>query len=87
MKHDDSAADVAHLHNAILHYLQNNPNAADSLEGVMNWWLPKLGYEQVSAESVRQALERLIAESVVKKVTLMDGTILYKQEDGQEFED
>lgn len=61
MRNDESALVIDRLQNALLRYLQSNPDAADSLEGVMNWWLPKLGYEQVSAESVRQALERLIA--------------------------
>lgn len=78
MDNDESATDVDRLHNAILHYLRSNPYAADSLEGVMNWWLPKLGYEQVGAESVLQALEQLIAVGAVKKIPLVDGTILYR---------
>lgn len=78
MRNDESALMIDRLHNAILRYLQSNPDAADSLEGVMNWWLPKLGYEQVSTESVRQTLERLIAAAVVEKMPLVDGTVLYR---------
>lgn len=78
VKNDESASEIDRLHNAILHYLQSNPNAADSLGGVMNWWLPELGYEQVSAESVLQALERLVAVGVVEKIPLVDGTVLYR---------
>lgn len=78
MKNDESAAEVDRLHNAILHYLQNNPNAADSLEGIMNWWLPKVGYEQVGAEEVLLALERLMATGAVVKIPLVDGTVLYR---------
>ena len=78
MNNDESASDVDYLHNAILHYLRSNPHAADSLEGVMNWWLPKLGYKQVGAESVLQALDQLIAVGVVEKIPLVDGTVLYR---------
>lgn len=78
MKNDKSASDIDCLHDAIRRYLQSNPNAADSLDGIMNWWLPKLGYEKVDSESVLQALEQLTAEGVVRKVSLMDGTILYR---------
>ena len=78
MENDKSASDIDCLHDAILRYLQSNPNAADSLDGIMNWWLPKLGYEKVDSENVLQALELLIAKGVVRKVSLMDGTILYR---------
>lgn len=78
MENDKSASDIDCLHDAILHYLHSNPNAADSLDGIMNWWLPKLGYEKVDSENVLQALELLIAKGVVRKVSLMDGTILYR---------
>lgn len=78
MENDKSASDIDCLHDAILRYLQSNPNAADSLDGIMNWWLPKLGYERVDSEIVLQALEQLTAEGVVRKVSLMDGTILYR---------
>jgi Fe2+ or Zn2+ uptake regulation protein len=81
VNYGESAAEIARLHDAILHYLQSNPNAADTLDGIMNWWLSEQGYEQVSAESVYQALERLIAERVVKKVSLINGAVLYKRND------
>lgn len=79
MKHDGSASEIARLHDAISHYLQSNPNAADSLEGIMNWWLPKQGHAIEREESVYQALEQLIAEGVVKKVSIRNGTTLYKK--------
>jgi hypothetical protein len=67
------------LRGEILLYLQNNPNAADSLEGIVNWWLPQI-YHSVDAASVEQVLEKLIAEGQVKKSSLVDGTNLYSRQ-------
>lgn len=78
MKNDELAFEIQRLHDAILHYLRSNPNAADSLEGIMNWWLPKRGYAQANTEEVMLALDQLIAAGVVEKILLVDGTILYR---------
>ncbi len=78
MKNNKPAPDIDHLQEAVLHYLRNNPNAADSLQGIINWWLPKQGYEKAGIENVYQALEQLIAAGVVEKVPLVDGTVLYR---------
>ncbi|CAE6484006.1 hypothetical protein C8R30_105113 [Nitrosomonas nitrosa] len=78
MKNDELAFEIQCLHDAILHYLRSNPNAADSLEGIMNWWLPELGHAQANTEEVMRALDRLIAGGMVEKILLVDGTILYR---------
>jgi Fe2+ or Zn2+ uptake regulation protein len=78
VKNDKPVPDRNHLQNAVLQYWRNNPNAADSLQGIINWWLPKQGYEKVAMESAYQALEQLVAAGVVEKVLLVDGTVLYR---------
>ena len=71
-----SELDLEKVREAILHYLQNNPNAADSLDGVINWWLPQ-AYRKVEVVRIEQVLEQLIADGLVRKIALMDGTNLY----------
>ena len=66
------------LHDEILIYIQNNPNAADSLEGIMNYWLPQ-AYKKIDTARIEQALEQLIDEGVIRKTTLADGEVLYRQ--------
>ena len=78
MKNNKPVPERDHLQDAVLQYLRNNPNAADSLQGIVNWWLPKQGYEKADMENVYQALERLIAAGVVEKVPLVGGTVLYR---------
>lgn len=76
MEYDKS--DLAELHDVIVDYLQNNPNAADSLEGIMNYWVPQ-AYRRIDAATIEQVLEQLIDEDKVQKVVLADGAILYRQ--------
>ena len=76
MEHEKS--DISELHDVIVDYLQNNPNAADSLEGIMNYWLPQ-AYQKIDRARVEQVLEQLIDEGQARKVILADGSILFRQ--------
>ena len=78
VEYDKSESDLAELHDVIVDYLQNNPNAADSLEGIMNYWLPQ-AYKKIDRARIEQVLEQLIAEGLVRKITLAGGTIIYRQ--------
>jgi hypothetical protein len=60
----------------ILSYLRNHPNAADTLDGILNWWLPRQRYE-TEQQRIEQALEYLVTQGLVSKKVLSDGTILY----------
>lgn len=50
----------------IQRYLLNHPNAADSSEGVLRWWLKKQRYED-SMDIVQRALELLVTNGEVEK--------------------
>jgi hypothetical protein len=68
----------------ILSYLRNHPNAADTLEGILNWWLPRQRYE-TEQQRIAQSLEYLVMQGLVSKKVLSDGTILYlRNEEGRE---
>ena len=61
---------------AILEHLQAHPLAADSVQGVTRWWLgPRLA--NVTLPVVEQALELLVAGKAMRRLSLMDGTLLY----------
>ena len=75
----NSESDMAYLRGEIIDYLRKNPNAGDSLEGVMNWWLSQRDKKPDVAE-IEQVLEQLIAEGSVRKVSLVGGTILYRKD-------
>ena len=60
---DDS--DVEHIAEYIVSYLNNHPNAADTVEGITEWWLLRQQIE-ISSALVQEALDYLVSESVVK---------------------
>jgi hypothetical protein len=67
----------------ILSYLRNHPNAADTLDGILNWWLPRQRYE-TEQKRIEQGLEHLVTQGLVSKKVLSDGTILYlRNEEGR----
>ncbi len=51
----------------ISRYLQSRPNAMDSLEGILSWWLLKQQVEE-SAGVVKSAMEYLVSLGVVEQV-------------------
>jgi Fe2+ or Zn2+ uptake regulation protein len=68
--------EIFRLARKIERYLQAHPRAADSLEGVVQWWLPATKTEWEAAQ-VQRALEHLVNKGVVRKTVLLDGRILY----------
>lgn len=61
----------------ILNYLQRNPDAGDTLEGIVKWWM---GFERIesSIEDVVDVLEILIQKQEICTYDIVDGTTLYK---------
>ena len=62
---------------AIEAYFQRHPWAADSEQGIAQWWLPTVGVE-ASAEQVRQALEVLAQRGVVERALTPGGGVIYR---------
>ena len=65
----------------VLGYLLSCPNAADTAEGIMRWWLPRQRYE-TEKRKVEAALDELTVQGLITKVRLVDGTILYSRPRG-----
>jgi Fe2+ or Zn2+ uptake regulation protein len=64
----------------ILRYLQDHPEAADSLEGIASWWLPQSGQVE-STEAVQEALALLVAQQRIARIDLADRRTLYQSVD------
>lgn len=76
--HADEAERVDAIAQAILHHLQAHPLAADSVEGVARWWLGP-AFANASVEQVEQALDLLVSRDALRRLGLLDGSILYAQ--------
>lgn len=65
----------------ILAYLRAHPQASDSLEGIVSWWLPVRF--RAARESVQESLDLLVEQGLVEGTRLPDGTIVYgRPQDG-----
>jgi hypothetical protein len=64
------------IESVLLAYLQRHPQAADTLRGIANWWLPLQRYEN-GRQCVERALDDLVAAGVLCREQLPDGEMLY----------
>jgi hypothetical protein len=60
----------------ILAYLTSNPHAADTVQGIQNWWLSSAATE-VNVVDVECAIAALVRRGVLECRTLPDGTRIY----------
>jgi len=67
---------VRELREAVRGYLLSYPQAADTLVGIRQWWLPET-LRSTSIELIRLALMELIATGELRCDALSDGTCLY----------
>ena len=67
----------------ILRHLIDNPNAGDTLEGIVGWWLPQ---QQIKFETlvVAQALVELIENGLVVEQRCPDARVVYRANSGGE---
>lgn len=77
------AAQARALRDALGRYLRERPDAADTLVGIAQWWLPAT-MRGTSMERLRAALDELIAANEVRRTTLPDGSELYSRAAGPE---
>ena len=68
--------DLTPLSGEILRYLRAHPQAADTVDGIVEWWLPRQRHDE-AVDRVQHALDELVARGLVDKITLVDGTVLY----------
>jgi len=73
---DSDEIKVTRIASDIARYLEDRPNAADTLDGITKWWLLRQRIEESDA-LVREALDHLISESVVVRKRNLDGDYVY----------
>lgn len=68
------------LCDALRRYLAKHPDAADSLEGICQWWLPET-LRGTSPVLLQTAMEALVVTGEMRRVLLPDGSELYARAD------
>ena len=71
--------EATEVESAVLRYLHLHPDAADTLEGIVDWWLPQQRYETARSR-IESALNRLVDLGLLRTEELPDGGLLYALE-------
>ncbi|MET3653940.1 hypothetical protein [Dyella japonica] len=61
---------------AVLAYLHQHPDAADTLDGIVSWWLPQQRYE-TERQRIEQVLRALVERGQLRRDNLPGGAVLY----------
>jgi hypothetical protein len=73
---ESEQSQVDRLAGEILRYLREHPHASDNAEGIAKWWIKRQRLEE-TLERVQQALDRLVARSLVEPHPSAGGGIRY----------
>ena len=74
--HADHEREVEVIARQIIKHLKDHPRAADSAPGIARWWLAP-PHDRAPMEQVEDALERLVARGVLRRLILANGGVLY----------
>ena len=69
-------AGLSEIASEILDYLRKNPEARDTLEGVVQWWLPELEIKRRTA-AIKEALDELVRAGLLSERKGKDAQISY----------
>ena len=71
-----------HVSRMVLDYLQKNPEAGDTLEGITDWWLEMDRVESLEAE-IADTLDYLVRKDVLVARKIEGGSTLFKMKHSQ----
>jgi len=72
----DDDESIRALAREITAYLSNHPDAADSAEGILRWWLPQMSVE-ANGGSLQRALDLLVEQGSIDRRVLPDQRCVY----------
>ncbi len=72
----EDQSEIEEIARNIRGYLSDHPDAADSLEGIVHWWLLR---QQIrfTSEKVKQALDYLVSRDLIARSVTLEGKEVY----------
>ncbi len=68
--------DVLAIADRIVSYLATHQHSADTLEGIVKWWLLRQRLEEETAK-VQRAVDKLCEDGVLKGISVQGGSTVY----------
>lgn len=68
------------IETAVIGYLREHPDAADTLDGIVDWWLPRQRYDMARSR-IEHALCDLVGRGLLRRRRLPGGVELYSLKD------
>jgi hypothetical protein len=76
LRQNPEQTDRREVERAVLAYLAQHPDAADTLDGIVSWWLPQQRYE-TERRRIERALGHLVECGQLRCDRLPGGAALY----------
>ena len=70
--------DVEAIANEITHYLSSNPDASDTLDGIVTWWIQRQRHLEAPS-LVEAALRHLVEQGRVEQQQTSSGAVVYRK--------
>ena len=67
---------LARLREAIVSYARFHPDASDTANGILGWWLPATGFDDATL-LLHDVLAELVSAGVLRATSLPDASLLY----------
>ncbi len=80
---EENGSAIARIAAEIVDYVRVHDNAADTLDGITDWWITRQRIHE-QRRRVEQALAHLCSEGLLAKKVLPDGSVLYRATKGKD---
>jgi Fe2+ or Zn2+ uptake regulation protein len=71
------------LRREVIEYLRAHPEAADTVDGILDWWIPSQRNENAKNE-IQLVLHELVQQGLIEEVVLGNGNRLYRLPGGKD---
>ena len=76
LKQERLASSRQRIMREILYYLIEHPEAKDTIQGILSWWMPK-GYRERGGKELQEAVDALALQGWLSTKSFQNGRTIY----------
>jgi hypothetical protein len=66
------------LRDEIMRYLSTHPDAADTIDGILDWWLPSGSYDRNERNNLLEVIKDMVKHGYIEAVPVGEEEKLYR---------